>query len=611
MKTWRMMRKEETGLGNRKQKGDTLLKWIIYFYAMLCFAVLKAVPYVNDDVFICISVIVLTYFIGKDFYKALSVFSEVSREHKIRNVCFLLICSLAVSFSIGANDWFYHEYWGCWEPTLWGGICFLLITVYVMLLCITVNFWVVYRPGGVPGGLENEKQFWYLTYGIFFSSGIIYLIAYNPAHMHADTYIQMRQIFGLDPLRDWHPVFHTLLIKVFLNLCHSPSLFVVFHIALFSYVMTLWITKLAAKGINKKILLIFSISFYFNIAYGFLITDIWKDNIYNILVIWITYLLYCMKDNFTEFNQKASNYCLLAVCAVGICFVRHNGIVPAIFIFITLLLEGAMRKRRKLLVTGVMIGLLCFVVKPVSYQFMQVIPNDNGIKYIPFVHDIASVLVCNKGENLPDDMIEEMETIIPLEKWIGSFDSTNSDSYTFHIDEFLPNLSSKSTGQILSMYARAVMKEPVRIVAARLMSSQQIWSMFKRVGQLDYVGEKTNDSQIERDFGYVRSENWFTSLADYMCDVFENSKFLNTFFFRVGIWMDLMIIAVFIVLVNERAKKLLFSLIPIAGYMLSLFIAMTCQNLRYVWAVFIIGILFFLLVRAECCIVREAMPAEE
>lgn len=584
---------------NRKLKAEKILQLGIYFYAMLCFVVLKAVPYVNDDVFVCISIMALTYFIGKDFFKAVKVFLEASSEHRIRNCIFLLICSLVISFSIGANNWFYHEYWGCWGPTLWGGICFLFMTVYAMLLCITVNFWVVDRPGGTFNITENGKYFAYLIFAIFFSSGIIYLIAYNPAHMHADTYAQLRQIFGIDPLHDWHPVYHTLFIKVFLEICSSPSLFAMFHIALFAYVMTLWITKLAKKGINKKLLLLISISFYFNIAYGFLITDIWKDNIYNILVIWITYLWYCMTDDFSEFNQKVSNYCLLVVCAVGICFVRHNGIVPALFIFAACLLEGAIKKKKKLFAAGVMVGLLCFVVKPISYQMMQVLPNENGIKFIPFVHDIASVIVCNQGENLPGEVIAEMESIIPLEQWTESFVSTDSDSYTFHVAEFLPNLSSKSTEQVLSVYAKAFLNEPVRIAAARLMSSQQMWSMFKRSGQGDYLGEKTNDPQIENDFGYIRSENLLTSWANHMYDVFENSKFLNTIFFRTGIWMDLMITAIFIVLINPKSKKLFFILIPLAGYMVSLTIAMTCQNLRYVWAVFIIAIMFFLLVRAE------------
>lgn len=597
--SWVVM-KEVVRIQKGKVKWDKFLQWAVYFYALLCFGVLKVVPFANDDVFICVSVIALTYFIGKDFFKAVNVFAGVSKRHKVWNFFLLLICSIVISFSVGANDWFYHEYWGVWESTLWGGVCFLFMTVYAMLICIAVNFWVVHRTGRISNSMESGKYFWYLIYGIFLSSGMIYLIAYNPAHMHADTYIQMRQIFGLDPLRDWHPVFHTLLIKVFLNICNSPSLFAMFHITLFSYVMTLWIIKLAEKGINKKVLLFFSISFYFNIAYGFLITDIWKDNIYNILLIWITYLLYCMIDDFSEFNQKALNYFLLVICAAGMCFVRHNGIIPTIFIFITFLLVGVVRKRRKLFAAGIMIGVLCFVVKPVSYQIMQVVPNDNGIKFIPLVHDVASVIVCNQGEKLPDEVIAEMESIIPLEQWIGNFNSTDSDTYTFHIDEFLPNLNSKSTGQMLSMYVKAVKKEPVKIAAARLMSSQQMWSMFKRNGQLDYLGEKTNDSQLERDFGYVRSENLLTSAADHMYDVFEKSKFLNTLFFRTGVWMDLMIIAIFIVLINDKATRFLFVLIPIAGYMLSLLIAMTCQNLRYVWAVFIIGILFFFLVRAEC-----------
>lgn len=580
---------------------DRLLQFGIYLYAIFVFVIIKAVPYVNNDVFICISTIALTCFLGKDFGKAVRFFVDISRGHIKRNCFFLLVCSMVISFSIGANDWFYHEYWGCWEPTLRGGVRFVFTAVYAMFLCITVNFQVVHRSGRACGDGGSGKWFARIIYGIFLSSGLIYLIAYNPAHMHADTYAQMRQIFGIDPLHDWHPVFHTLFLKVFLDICSSPSLFAIFHIALFAYVMTLWITKLAAKGISRKVLFIFSVSFYFNIAYGFLITDIWKDTIYNILIIWITYLLYCMTDDFSAFDRKISNYCLLIVCTVGICLARHNGIVPAIFIVLLFLIRGAVGKSRKLIAAGMIIGILCFVVKPVSYQLMHVLPNENGIKFIPIVHDIASVIVCNDGENLPGEVMEEMESIISLEQWKESFASTDSDPYTFHVDGFLTNLNSKPTGRMLSVYAGAVRKEPVRIAAARLMSCQQMWSMFKRNGQSDYLGEKTNDPQIERDFGYIRSENVLTAAADHMYDIFEKSKFLNTLFYRTGIWMDLMIIAIFIVLINRKGKKLFFVLVPIAGYMMSLLIAMTCQNLRYVWAVFIIGALFFLLVRAEYC----------
>ncbi len=584
---------------NVKVERAKFLQWCIYFYAALCFVVLKAVPYVNDDVFICISIIVLTYFIGKDCYEALKTFVEISREHKARNYCLLLICSLILSFSVGANDWFYHEFYGCWAPSLWGGTCYFTMVIYNGLLCMVVNYWVVHRPFGIGNYVKERRKFEYLIFGVFLSSGILYLIAYNPAHMHADTYAQLKQAFGMEPLHDWHPVFHTLLLKLFLSICDSPAFFAVFHIALFSYVMTLWITKLHEKGISATILLCFSLSFYLNIAYGFLITDIWKDNIYNTLIIWITYLLYCMEDDFSQFDCRKSNYVLLVVCTVGICLSRHNGVVPAIFILIMFLSVGLWLKKKRLIVAGLIIGLICFVCKPLSYQAMQVVPNENGIKYIPIVHDIASILVYNQGETLPNEVVWEMESIIPLELWCSHYVSTDSDTYTFQINEFLPNLGTKSTGEMISLYIKAGMSEPVRLVAARAMSAQQLWSLFKRNGQGDYLGEKANDPQIEQDFGYIRSENILTPIADHMYDVFESSKILNTIFFRTGIWMDIMVLAVFAMVVNGKLKRLCV-LVPIVGYMVSLLIAMTCQNLRYVWAVFLMGVLFFLLVKAEC-----------
>ena len=576
---------------------EKIMRYGIYLFSAFVFFVLKAVPYVNEDIFICISILILTYFVGKDFYSAFTFFKDSGKYAK-SNILFLIPCSLLISFSIGANNWFYHDYWGYWDPKLRGGVCWLAVTFYTALLCIVVNYWVTARV--LPDNNKFEKNFKYVVFVVFLSSGILYLIAYNPAHMHTDTYAQLRQVFGMDPLHDWHPVFHTLLIKIFLNICQSPGFFAVFHIAMFAYVMTLWLINLREKGISQKFLLFFSCTFYLNIAYGFLITDIWKDNIYNILVIWLTYILYCMADDFQKFDHKVSNYILIIVCAVGIYFTRHNGIVPAVFVLVFCLFKGMKERKRKLIFTGVTIGIMCFIVKPTFYNLADVLPNENGIKYIPIVHDIASVLVCNQGENLSNEVVEEMESIIPLEQWTEKFQATDSDMYTFHTEQFLPNLNKKTTGKMLLIYIRAALGDPFRLIGARLMSVQELWSVFKRAGQGDYLGEKTNAPEIERDFGFVRKENFLTETADKMYDIFENSRFLNTIFYRVGLWMDLMIIAVFIVLINRKLRKFLVVLIPIFGYMVSLLIAMTCQNLRYVWAVFPIAILFFLLVIAEC-----------
>lgn len=575
---------------------EKIIKYGIIFFSWIIFSVLKAVPYINEDIFICMSIILLTYFIGKDFYDAFVFLWQ--KRHKKFNFISLSLCSMFISFSIGANDWFYDKRWGYWNPTLWGGVCWLSMVLYVAGLCITVNYWIStmkMRSNNVETGIK----FKYIIYMIFFSSGILYLIAYNPAHMHADTYVQLRQVFEIDPLHDWHPVFHTLLMKLFFNICYSPALFVIFHIAFFAYVMTVWLVKLRHKGISSKILYFFACTFYLNIAYGFLITDIWKDNIYNILVIWITYILYCMIDNFRDFDNKLSNYFRLVICAMGIYFMRHNGIVPMVFILLLCLFKGIKEKKGKLIYSGLLIGIMCFVVKPIIYDSIKVIPNEKGIKYIPIVHDIAAVLVCNQGENLSDEVVDEMETVISLKQWTEHFQATDSDSYTFQIDGFLSNLNKKSTRKMLSLYIRAVLDEPCIIIGARLMSSQEFWSVFKRSGQGDYLGEKTNAPEIERDFGYIRAENKFTLLANNMYDVFENSKFLNTLFYRVGVWMDLMIIAIFVGLVNKKLRKFLVILVPIIGYMISLLIAMTCQNLRYVWAIFPIGVLFFLIVLAE------------
>ena len=99
---------------------EKIVRYGIYLFSAFVFFVLKAVPYVNEDIFICISILILTYFVGKDFYSAFTFFKDSGKYAK-SNILFLIPCSLLISFSIGANNWFYHDYWGYWDPKLRGG----------------------------------------------------------------------------------------------------------------------------------------------------------------------------------------------------------------------------------------------------------------------------------------------------------------------------------------------------------------------------------------------------------------------------------------------------------------------------------------------------------
>jgi hypothetical protein len=99
---------------------EKIIKYGIIFFSWIIFSVLKAVPYINEDIFICMSIILLTYFIGKDFYDAFVFLWQ--KRHKKFNFISLSLCSMFISFSIGANDWFYDKRWGYWNPTLWGGM---------------------------------------------------------------------------------------------------------------------------------------------------------------------------------------------------------------------------------------------------------------------------------------------------------------------------------------------------------------------------------------------------------------------------------------------------------------------------------------------------------
>ncbi len=582
---------------DKQLRKQLIVQICIYIYSISLVFLLRAVPSINDDYVLKILTCIFSYIIGRDLYVALIYY----KQHCINKHTRIVFCfsSLIIAFSLVGNDYFYNEEIGYFETSIVHILKYCLVCVYSLAICITTCYWLACK--NFKNSNNSNKSIYKNVFLIFITSGLIYLIAYNPANMFPDTYLQLRQALGLDPLYDWHPVFHTLILKFFISVFKTPFVFAIFHIILFSYVMAKWMTKLHSKGLNKILIYSFSCTFYFNIAYGLLITNIWKDNLYNTCLIWCTYLLYEIIDDFELFNENKYNYISLFFSIIGIFFFMHNGIIPIISVVIFLIVLSAKQKNNKNICVLYILLIGIVLAKGPLYNTLNVIPNKPGVTFTPLVHDIASVIVYNNGNTLSDNVIDGMESILNFDQWKQNFDATDSDPYTYHVDSYMKNLNMKSTKEIAIIYLNSFKNEPLRIIGARLMSSQIMWSTFKRIGSIDYLYEKNNTFEIQKEFGYTRKENALTELFNGLYNVFENSKILNTIFFRTGIWFCVLIISITTVIVYKKSKKLLVVLIPLVSNMVSLAISMTCQHLRYVWALYIISILFLFVVIIDKC----------
>lgn len=576
-----------------------LIQIILCIYSAFILFFLKAIPYISDDLILEIVICLFSFFIARDTYEALLYLKKKKvRKHAL---IIFIISSMFISFSLVGNDFFYNQNMGYFETSTQNIFKYFCVCIYAFILCSTVTYWIEHKCS-----TKNimEEDIGKKIFLIFLTSGLIYLIAYNPANMFPDTYMQLRQAFGIDPLFDWHPVFHTLILKFFIVFFQTPFIFALFHIILFSYVMTKWLKKLNSKGLDKNIIYFFSCTFYFNIAYGLLITNIWKDNLYNICLIWCTYLIYEIIDDYERFDKNKINYIYFFVCVTGIFMCRHNGIIPIISVIVFLIILSAKKNNKRIYVLCLLLIGVILVKKPL-YKILNVIPNEPGITYTPLVHDIAAVIAYNEGITLSDNVMDEIESILSIEQWKQQYNATDSDSYTFYYDDFLNNLNKKNIIQIATTYLNALKDEPLRIMCARLMSSQIMWSTFKRMGAADYLYERNNATAIEDEFGYIRKENALTELSNCLYDFFENSKILNTIFFRTGIWFCVLVLNIVTIIVYKKNIKLLLVLVPLISNMASLAVSMTCQHLRYVWALYIISILFLFVVMTDKCSKEE------
>lgn len=568
----------------RCDKKIFLISWIIYCY--LLFVSFKVLKEFFNDIWICLIFGVIIAWIGYE------IKNNNLKRIGIKGNLYCSFFSILIAFCFTGNTLFYSSQTGVFDTMYKKVLGFFGFSIFVFVVFrYIIQLFVEHTQSNVVFEKRELEIKTLIIVGIWIFISIIYLIAYNPANMFPDTYNQLQQINHIIEYSEHHPIMHTLMLKFLLNICNTPIIVVLVQIAVMAYVLFLWIKKFLKIGVKFKWLIIFSVLNIFNVPYGLLITNIWKDTLYNISLLGITYFLLEVFENRNIIKGKFFwiNY---SVFMFMIYSFRHNGVIP--FVLITIPFVFILGKIQKNKIKTLIIVTAFIVMSGIVAKGTLIHNNDDaGTKYIPFINDIASILVTNPG-NLTANTRDMMLNIIPLEDWQHGYNSCDSDTYTYHTDNFFKNLNKLDMGTFVRAYTETLFHHPIRIISARLMGSQLQWNVFKREGTNDYIYEVDNTPDIAAVFGYERVNNGLKNFIDSTYNCFEKSVILNTILYRSGIYFVILLFVICVIIFKNI--KLLYALFPVIGNSLSLFIAMTCQHLRYTWSINIISLFMLIYV---------------
>ena len=202
--------------------------------------------------------------------------------------------------------------------------------------------------------IENAKimnkpvLLFFIVFALIFLAWLPYFLRYYPGIVTSDSYSQIEQTIGILPLQNHHPITHTAIIGIFVNLGLALTNDINFGIALYSIAsmvimavfntsVLMYLRKKQVPQFLQILLLLYYMFYPVNAMYSI---TMWKDILFSgiipIFIISNIELIF----NTQDFLSKKKNVIMYILIAIFTILLKHNGLYVVIltlpFIFVVL-----------------------------------------------------------------------------------------------------------------------------------------------------------------------------------------------------------------------------------------------------------------------------------
>lgn len=416
-----------------------------------------------------------------------------------------------------------------------------------------------------------------------------------PGGYPADTIFQLYQAVGYNMLSDWHPVIHTLLEKAILLIFNNTGMIMMIQMLLFSYLITV-IFMLGYENGKIPLPMLIIIGCIFEILPNQALTgcNLLKDYPFSLALLWCGYLLANLVLE-TPWSKKLSYYICVCLALFLVLTLRHNGIVPGIFVIIgciVITIRQYQRLRLRLIAT-IVAALVSFgVYKGPLMSALNVIPNSVS----PYTTMLCAVGSCiSKNLPLSEETYAIMEQVMPLEDWANYYSRfMGHDLYQWGRPEGSTpyNTSSITAKEAFLVYFDALIKYPDVVIKDRLDGCDIMWDVVqpsdgfnaKTFFFLDQAVDKlpvdTNGwTQLEDGFWYKYTQFGVPYLRSI--EIARND-FRDMLLWRTGAYL-IALLTLFLFWGKNRLGRFLYAALPMLGNIAATALVVYHQSFRYVW----------------------------
>jgi len=533
----------------------------------------------------------------------------MQKYQNLKTYIMILLVSLYGSFAMFGHQLFLQ---GNERPDVgWINLLYLLVGTIWFIPIIISMLWLLeslsmrITDTTKIASKATRRKATTILFSVLACCQMIICSSFWPGGFPSDTLDQLNQAILGAPLNDWHPVLHTLLLRLIYIVYPNPGLIIIVQMLLFALLCTLILMLGYDQGIKLNKLCLFGIVFL--LLPNQVISGIGavKDFPYTIALLWGTYLLLRLLLDFDVCKTKWFALCF-TIDLFLIYGLRHNGILPVLFmvvlaIYITLKYYKVIRFW---LIGSVIVALLCMGLYKGPLFLTLDVKENTASMYTTMFCAVGSCV--NKDMSLSEESTVILESVMSLEDWANYYSRFEGhDKYVWGRESNSSfDLTHISVKQAFYVYLEALIKYPDIIIKDRLDGTDILWNIRQPVDSFNVRGF----DQVHN-FAYTSNIFDVDSLAQYGEGNYYNNSYVAEFYrnfiyhennelfdgvlWRAGIYVILFLVLIIFWHENNMLNMLLITT-PLLGNIAGSLLVLYHQSFRYVYfvQVIVIALLF-------------------
>jgi len=254
--------------------------------------------------------------------------------------------------------------------TFWSIGLFLVHVVGLGVLCLAVTLWLATRTSRARRARPMSRRAWLAFGAVCGAVWGAYLLAFWPGVMSADSFGQWTQAHT-GVINDWHPAFHTMVIRLLTRVWDSPAAVGVAQVIALAGLAGWGLSCVGKLNSPRAVLWVACLATALSPINGVMSVTLWKDIAYTISVVALTIMILEIVRTEGVWLDRLWSPWALTLTAALVALFRHNG-PPVAFGSLLLLAICRRRNQRRLLICLAGAGAIWLGIRGPVYTLLKV-----------------------------------------------------------------------------------------------------------------------------------------------------------------------------------------------------------------------------------------------